>query len=244
MSDGYRYSIRPIALCKGPSSNSLYRVDVGAKYTSVCYVWFIEGSEPRILVDAGATASFFATAGIPSTDLISIDAGLGKLGLKPRDIDIVIITHLHGDHIALARLYRNAKFIVQKKELDYAHKPHPLDANSYHRNLFDNLNLEVIDGERDIVPGVTVFLTPGHSPGGQSVEVNTAAGNAIITGFCCFMSNFVQTEDMKRKGWEVAAPGLHQDCREAYDSVLKVKQRADIIVPLHEPVFVTRESIP
>jgi len=219
-------------------------MNVGIKSTSVCYVWFIEGSQPRILVDAGATASLFTAAGMVETDLTSVEAGLGKLGLKPSDIDIVIVTHLHGDHIALAHLYENAKFIVQKKELDYAYNPHPLDANFYHRSFFASLNFEVIEGDKQIVPGVTVLLTPGHSPGGQSVEVSTAAGKAIITGFCCTMSNFVQTEELKRQGWEVAAPGLHQDCREGYDSVLKVKQRADIIVPLHEPAFVGKESIP
>ena len=238
--------IRPIALCEGPRDLSYwtFRMNAGIKSSSVCYVWYIEGIQPRILIDAGAKASLFTAMGIPETDLISVEAGLGRLGLKPGDIDIVIVTHLHVDHIALGYLYENARFIVQKKELDYACKPHPFDANLYDRSLFNSLNIEVIVGEKEIVPGVTVFPTPGHSPGGQSVEVNTAAGNAIITGFCCCMSNFVQTEEMKRRGWEVTVPELHHNCLEVYDSILRVKQRADIILPLHEAAFITTESIP
>jgi len=48
---------------------------------------------------------------------------------------------------------------------------------------------------------------------------------------------------MKRKGREVATPAVHQDCREAYGSVLKVKRMADIIVLLHDAAFLTGEAI-
>ena len=48
---------------------------------------------------------------------------------------------------------------------------------------------------------------------------------------------------MKARGMEVAAAGLHTDCREIYDSALKVKQAADIIVPLHDPMFMEMERI-
>lgn len=240
------YRIYPIALCEGPRDVSqwTYCLNIGTKCNSACYVWYIEGSKPKILVDCGARASHFVGKPFITRDLISIEDGLAKLGLTPEDIKIVILTHLHFDHVALAYLYKKARFIVQKKELDYARNPHPLDALYYDSSTFEGLNLEVIDGDKEVIPGVSVFLTPGHTPGGQSVEIETAAGEAIITGFCSQMSTFTQTEEMRRRGWEVAAPGLHQDAREAYNSVLKVKRRAAIIVPLHEPKFIGIETIP
>ena len=241
---GHGHSIRPIGLCEGPSSNYLYRISTGTSHPSVCYIWFIQGPESTIIVDAGVEANMFAKLGIPKNDLVSVEDGLDYLGLQTTDIDIVIVTHLHMDHIALGHLYKNARFIVQKKELDYAYSPHPIDAGFYNTSLFSSLRLEIIDGEKEVVPGVTVFHTPGHSPGGQSVEVNTRLGKAVITGFCCSLNNFVQTEHMKAMGWEVAVPELHQDCRVAYDSLLKVKNRADIILPLHEAAFISKESIP
>ncbi len=235
------YSIRPIALCEGrrDASQYTYCMNFGTSCKSVYYVWYIEGSRPKTLVDAGAKA-----LGRARNELTSVEDGLAKLGLKPADIEIVIVTHLHSDHIALGHLYKKAKFIVQKKELDYARNPHPIDASIYDRRMFENLDLEVIDGEKEIIPGVSVFLSPGHSPGGQSVEVNTSAGKVIAPGFCCHLSTFAQTEAMKRRGWEVTAPLVHHDVREAYDSVLKVKHRADIIIALHDPTFLEKETIP
>ncbi len=240
------YTIHPIALCEGPRDGSqyTYRMNFGTTCNMVCYVWYIEGSQPKTLVDAGATAATFAKISVPERDLISVEDGLAKLGLKPEDIEIVIVTHLHSDHIAMGYLFKKAKFIVQKKELDYAQKPHPIDAHHYDRSTFEGLNLEVIDGPREIISGVSVFPTPGHTPGGQSVEVSTAAGKAIITGFCCTLDTFVQTEVMKHRGWEVTAPLIHHDVREAYDSVLGVKRRADIIIATHDPKFVGQETIP
>ncbi len=235
------YSIRPIALCEGPRdlSQYTYRMNLGTKCKSVCYIWYIEGSKPKTLIDAGVKAR-----GGPWNELTSVEDGLGKLGLKPEDIEIVIVTHLHSDHIEFGHLFKEARFIVQKRELDYALNPHPIDAPNYHRSMFEGLDLEVIDGQSEIIPGVSVFLTPGHSPGGQSVEVNTAAGKAIITGFCCHLSTFMQTEEMERRGWEVSAPLIHHDVREAYDSVLKVKRRADTIIAIHDPAYIDKEVIP
>lgn len=237
--------IHPIPLCQGPRDLSqwTYCMNIGTKSTSVMYVWYIEGSQSKILVDAGGRASTLREGGIPSEEIQSVEAGLGKLGVKPTDIDIIVVTHLHNDHIELGHLYKNARFIIQKKELDYARNPHPWEFSYFDRRYFDDLNLEVIDGDVEIVPGVAVFLTPGHTPGGQSVAINTAKGKAIITGFCCAKETFVQTEQMKLKGREVGVPGLHQDCRVAYDSVLKIKRMADIILPLHDKAFLTGEAI-
>jgi len=82
------------------------------------------------------------------------------------------------------------------------------------------------------------MLTPGHSPGGQSVAIETEKGTAVITGFCCINQNFVEG------GWPVAVPGVHTNATQAYDSMLKVKEIADIIIPVHESTFAKKEMIP
>lgn len=217
-------------------------MNIGKECNSACYIWYIEGSQLKILVDAGATASMYEEKGIPETDLISVEDGLSRFGLKPTDIDVVIITHLHFDHIALGYLYKNAKFIVQKKEVNYARHPHPVDARYNDSKLFNDLNLEIIDGEKEIATGITVFTTPGHTPGGQSVEISTLRGKAVIPALC-YLDNFEQSEEMKNRGWEVTPPSIHHDSSEAYDSLIKIKNRADIILPLHDPIFITKETI-
>ena len=241
------YSICPIPLNEGPRNGShyTYRMNYGSTYQLIIYAWYIEGSQPRILVDTGATASLFWDMGIKEhKDLVSTEDRLAKLGLKPEDIEIVIVTHLHSDHIALGYLYKNAKFIVQKRELNYALNPHPIDAHHYDKKTWEGLNLEVIDGPKEIIPGISVFLSPGHTPGGQSVEVNTKAGKAIITGFCCSLATFEQNEQMKHWGWEVSIPTIHLDATAIYDSVLEVKRRADIIIAQHDNSYAGKLRIP
>jgi N-acyl homoserine lactone hydrolase len=239
------YSIRPLALCEGirDMSQWTYRWNVGKKVRSACYVWYIEGSDPATLVDAGAQGEHFNPE-FPMTTRVSLDEGLASLGLEPKDIRTIIITHLHFDHVALANRYPNAEFVVQKRELEFAENPHVFSSVDYNRKLFQGINFRIIDGDTEIAPGITALLTPGHSPGGQSVQVETSKGKAIITGFCSQLSTFTQTEFMKERGLEVAACGLHTDCREAYDSALRVKRLADIIIPCHDPSFMDVERIP
>jgi len=220
-----------------------YRWNIGTKVKSANYIWYVEGSNPKILVDAGAQGEHYNPE-FPMTTRISLDEGLAKVGLAPEDIGIVIITHMHFDHMALSNRYQNATFVVQRKELDFARNPHVFSAVDYNPNYFEGIKLQVVDGDTEIIPGVRVLLTPGHSPGGQSVQIDTEDGKAIITGFCSQMSTFTQTPLMKERGLEVAACGLHTDCREAYDSVLRVKREADIIIPCHDPMFMDVERIP
>ena len=239
------YTIYPIAVCQGPRDGShfTYRANFGVTINTACYAWYIKGSNREILVDTGSTAAMFREKGAEETDIISTEDGLKKLGVTPEEIDTVILTHLHCDHVELAYLFKNAAFIVQKKELEYAAHPHPLDADLYVPRYWENIKFDVIDGDKKIEPGISVFLSPGHSPGGQSIEIKTASGTVIIPGFCCVGDTFKQTEAMKHRGWEVTIPLIHLDARETYNSALKVKKRADIILSLHGPEYICVEHV-
>ena len=193
--------IFPIALCEGPRDNShfAYRSEPGTIYNTTCYVWLIISPSSNILVDAGARSETFTRRGTPEKDILTFEDRVVRYGLEPADIDIVLVTHLHCDHIALGYLYKKAKFLGQKKELQYALNPHPVDADLFDRSTFEGLNWEMLEGPAEIIPGVSVFLSPGHSPEGQSVEVSTLSGKAIITGFCCTLNTFNATPEMRRQ---------------------------------------------
>jgi hypothetical protein len=75
------------------------------------------------------------------------------------------------------------------------------------------------------------------------VEINTASGKIVIPGFCCVGDTFKQTAAMKHRGWEVTIPLIHQDARETYDSALKVKKIADIILSLHGSEYIGVEAV-
>lgn len=242
--------IRPIALCKGPRDKSMWLHIVSARsisnqteFLESCnYVWFIEGTRYKVLVDAGATAEMFRTRGITEEDIQSLDAGLGKLGLKPEDIEIIILTQLHWDHVALSSRFSNARFIVQKAERDFAQNPHPTQARYYDKALIEGLDLEVIEGDKQIIDGVRVLFTPGHTPGGQSVAIDTPKGTAIITGFCCTKENFEPPEDAGVL--EFVPPAIHTDVLQVYDSAMRVKQIGEIVLPIHEVEFSNFEKVP
>ena len=104
--------------------------------------------------------------------------------------------------------------------------------------LLDEVSFDILEGDKEIVRGVKVLLTPGHSPGSQSVAIETEKGIALSTGFCCINENFIEGV------WPVTPPGIHANAVQAYDSMLKVKEIADIIIPLHEPTFAKKEVIP
>jgi hypothetical protein len=68
-------------------------------------------------------------------------------------------------------------------------------------DFFVNLNLELLEGDGNILDGINVVFTPGHTPGGQSVAVDTPEGLAVITGFCCSLEKFSPTGRSRPKGW-------------------------------------------
>lgn len=110
-----------------------------------------------------------------------------QLGWEPEDVDIVINTHLHYDHTGQNYRFRNAKFYVQRAEWEFACDPHPNFAVAYNPKNFDGdavpyFNWVFVDGEAQILPGLILIPTPGHTAGHQSVLVRTSAGAVCIAG--------------------------------------------------------------
>ena len=240
--------IHPIPLFQFQAAKSLvmYRASSDQQVTLCVYAWYIEGTEEKILVDPGGGAEYilnYLRPGEEVKDIQTLDSGLSKLGLSFSDIDLVIVTHLHFDHVAQASRFPKAKILIQREELEFAQHPHPVAASDYPKEFFEGVNFEVISGDVKICEGVSVLSTPGHSPGGQSVSINTAQGVAIIAGLCTIQENFEPPSPQSRT-MLVTPPGVHINALQAYDSVLRIKEMADIIVPPHEPEFLEKSSIP
>jgi glyoxylase-like metal-dependent hydrolase (beta-lactamase superfamily II) len=236
--------IHPIFLFEMNSDKSsfTYRQNQGTRIMLPGYIWYLEGVDELVVVDAGGDAAYmWSERKIPAREIQTLGGGLGKYNLRPEDIDIVILTHLHQDHVALASYFTKARFIVQKDEIEFARNPHPVFAASYEKRFFDELSFEIIDGDADIKPGVSVMKSPGHSPGGQSVVVRTAKGTAVISGLCTIRENF---EPPQPNSLPVLTPGIHSDPMEAYDSLVAIKKLANTVIPLHDSRFQNVESIP
>lgn len=236
-----QYTIHPLVVGLNETDQGImtYLRGYGKRIWLPIYVFYLEGGRERILIDTGLE-QFMVPPGVEEKLGLRVqefEAALGSVGLAPEDVDIIIHTHLHNDHCENDYKCRRARVFVQQAELDFLQNPHPLD-HRYFPDILEGVNVVPVRGDADITDGVRVLLTPGHSPGGQSVLVNTAAGQALITGFCCNAENFP-------KGGGVICPGVHLDAVQAYESAKRVREMgADILIPLHDLSVGAKAKIP
>ena len=105
---------------------------------------------------------------------------LAGIGMSPADIGLVINTHLHFDHCGQNAVFAHAPVYVQRAELARAQREAPQLCDWLG---FMNASFELLDGDAEILPGVSVITTPGHTAGHQSVVVRAADGSAdLLTG--------------------------------------------------------------
>jgi glyoxylase-like metal-dependent hydrolase (beta-lactamase superfamily II) len=250
------YTIKPLLLSKiiGDVGFMTYLTNYGQHIVRPYVMWFIRAGNKHVLVDTAIEAEDYRNYHLgfnswPFEPVQSFEEALAKVDCGPMDIDMVIQTHLHMDHVYNTAKCKNAVIYVQEDELRFALNPHPIFEILYPKEIIGKLKFEIIRGDQTILPGIEVMLVPGHSPGGQAVVIETTEGKAVISGFCSIMDNFFPTEDVKTRispfaSYPVIAPGIHTNLFQAYESVMKVKNKADIIIPLHDPVMATKEQIP
>jgi len=241
------YKIKPVLLGKVVQSKGRMTYFFGdlERIDSAIVFWYIEGGDKVVLVDTGISEPELKkySFGMPYEELQSFEEALSKFGLKPDDIDIIIQTHLHFDHCANTRKCRNAKVYVQLEELKFAYSPHALFAGSYPLEFLKDIDFRTVEGDREILPGIRVVLTPGHTPGCQSVLIETEKGVSAISGFCSIRENFFPPERIRGR-WPVMAPGVSVNSLQAFDSALKLKSMADIIIPSHDIEMACKEELP
>jgi N-acyl homoserine lactone hydrolase len=99
--------------------------------------------------------------------------------LDPDHVRRVINTHLHFDHCGQNRAFPGVPIHVQQSELDLALREGHTVVEWVD---FPEASYEAVEGDREIVEGVSVLATPGHTPGHQSVTVRTGDGLVLIVG--------------------------------------------------------------
>jgi glyoxylase-like metal-dependent hydrolase (beta-lactamase superfamily II) len=222
----------------------LYLAD-GFSTTWTNYVYYIEGAKRNIIIDTASPVEELAKGREDSPlkleSIKTFDEVLGEIGLKAREIDLVILTHLHIDHYLNVFKCINAEIIIQDEELKFASFPHPLYAWVYPKEPVEKLKqmkLRILRGDEEIEDGIKVLLTPGHTPGCQSIMVRTSKGPVIISGFCSTKENFEPKKAYLPSilpgisALPVIPPGIHTDVLQAYDSMLRIKKLASIVIPL------------
>jgi len=234
------YVIHPLVVGANETDQGVmtYLKGYGKRIWIPIYVFYLEGGPEPILVDTGLE-QFVVPPEVGERYGLKIqefEEALAEFNLKPEDIRVIIHTHLHNDHCENDYKCTNARVYVQRREYEFFKNPHPVD-HRYFPDLLDEVEVVLVDGDAQIVEGVQVLLTPGHTVGGQSVVVNTKKGRGVITGFCCNEANFPASGP-------VVPPGVHLDLIAAYESARRVKEVADLLIPLHDLSVGRRRSIP
>jgi glyoxylase-like metal-dependent hydrolase (beta-lactamase superfamily II) len=135
---------------------------------------------------------------------------LNALGISPEDIDIVINTHLHFDHCGWNTVRRgndffptfpNAKYYVQEGEWRHAHELQR-DAPSYYSENYDPLiesgQMTLLQGDQEIIPGISVKVHPGHTRDMQAVVIKSGGKTA------CYISDLIPTSAHIDLTWGMA----------------------------------------
>ncbi|MCU1636933.1 MAG: putative hydrolase [Cryobacterium sp.] len=119
------------------------------------------------------------------------DVALMARHIDPLDVRLVVNTHLHWDHCSNNHLFPNARIVVQESEVAYALNPEQPHRKPYeqlgHREpgwLSGRDRFEIVRGDVEIAPGISVIHLPGHSPGSQGVLVSTPSKRFLIAGDC------------------------------------------------------------
>jgi N-acyl homoserine lactone hydrolase len=109
----------------------------------------------------------------------TIRDALGSANLDPAAVRMIINTHLHFDHCGQNSSFPGAPIVVQQAEWDIAWD----DGHTITEWLdFDGARYERVAGDVEVAPRVRVLATPGHTPGHQSVTVETDEGLVLIVG--------------------------------------------------------------
>jgi glyoxylase-like metal-dependent hydrolase (beta-lactamase superfamily II) len=180
-------------------------------------------------------------ASLGASNFVEYGPLLAEIGVSLDEVDYVTISHLHFDHAGGTSRFPKAKFILQQRELAFAaaQMPH----NSAARQAFTpedvlaavQLNWQgrvlLVDGDVEgVVPGVDVYLTPGHTKGTMTVCLDTRKGRI------CYSSDAVYSY---RNLDEDIPLGLAIDPYEAVESFKKIRRilRGGKLIPGHEPLL-------
>jgi glyoxylase-like metal-dependent hydrolase (beta-lactamase superfamily II) len=154
--------------------------------------YLIEDGERRILIDAGPAGSLGQSGMLPQA--------LAALGLRPDQIDAVIVTHMHQDHIGGLvvggqKSFPNAELYIDRREVAHWTDPAKQSAAPDYLQPSFRLSAEVmrlypqlqaIDGERQITRGVSIVDLAGHTPGHVGVRIEDAGQSLIMVSDMLF----------------------------------------------------------
>ncbi|MFW6102928.1 MAG: N-acyl homoserine lactonase family protein [Chloroflexota bacterium] len=235
------YTITPVSVgtVTIDRSQMVWGQGYGTKLQAPVMMFYVEGSGQRILFDTGccdpesAAKYHYPFVRKPEEDPTR---ALEAIGVHPSEIDTVVASHLHWDHCYNHELFTNARFLIQRIELQFAAAPFPIFANAYEAPTTDmtppysRTMFEVLDGDLELADGLKIVFAPGHTPGMQCLLVNTSEGVYYIAG-----DNLGLYDNLDGNRFGKPIPGINfVDLAEYYKTMRDMLKMSDHVLPGHD----------
>ncbi len=243
-----RYSVTPIVVgrCDSPEPRLLYLGDPAVTIPTIFTFFLLKAEDRVILVDIGFTAELCERY-MPDVGQAAEEDPFGQLealGVRPDDVDEIVVTHAHWDHLSSAAWrFPNARVHLQRAEYEFVtNPPHPWFRELVDTDAVESLSdqsrprLVLLDGETEILAGIRSIATPGHTKGHQSILVDTIHGDVCITGDA--LLNYRNLD-------EDVGPGFNCnliDCMRSIATIRGLSQQGVVILAGHDPTMLTRHA--
>ncbi|GAA4903155.1 N-acyl homoserine lactonase family protein [Streptomonospora salina] len=213
-----------------PCSESPFPIDY--------YVWLVVSGDRTVLVDAGFTAETARARG-ERHYLRSPMETIAALGSDADRVSHVVLSHLHYDHVGHVADFPAASVVLQEAELafwtsrhagrgEHARLADPAAIASLVRENFTG-RVRLVNGDHEVVPGVTVHRVGGHTPGLQVTRVETAQGVVVLAADGTHF--FENIEQDRPYGVVNHLPSMY----EAFDTIRSLAGPDGVVVPGHDP---------
>ena len=170
---------------------------------------------------------------------------LGEVGVDAKEVEDVIVTHLHYDHIGNWDRFPKARFHLQDKEMNFATGRHMCKGPFRHAYECEDIvgmvralyggRLVFHDGDEELQPGISLHLIGGHTAGIQSVRINTRNGWLVLASDASHYFWGVNNDKLFSIVYSVA------DMLAGYDKLKKLADgRVEMVIPGHDAEVMTR----
>lgn len=214
------------------------RSDVGREEPVPYIIWCLDGPDGAVVVDTGYHPDYVSAAWAQGKNFREPPELLAEIGVKVDEVQTVIVTHFHLDHFTGFDFFPQATFVIQGAEYDFW--TGPLMRYPYFnaqimpkvRPALERLvqagRVRLVEGDVELLPGLSVLRVGGHTPGSQMVSAATPLGTAVLCGDVAY--TYRNLHERLPVGWYYNLA----DCVVALERAITTATQPDLAYPNHD----------
>lgn len=215
-----------------------------AAMTMDYFFWIFRSAEQTIVIDTGFSPE--AAIARKRQPVVAPADALTRLGIDPKEVKLLVLTHAHYDHAGNLGLYPNAKIVMSRKEFEfwgtdmgkrpqYGHHIDPLDIERI-QALHREGRITLLDTPQNtLIPGIELYELGGHTPGQMAVVVEMPEGPVILA------SDAIHYYDELEQDRPFAVLDSLADMYRGYERIREWLQRPGaVVIPGHDPDVMNR----